>query len=135
MYLKASNLKPSENYPKDRLAELNTLLSKPREVEGITYERALASAQAADARNDLALAFDNYLIALHLEPHRTEAALGLKQVLDRTVNDSIGTIQAKPVRLDANTSKVIDLGTCRREKQTTISWYNWPRAAGRAKMW
>ncbi len=116
LYLKASNLKPSENYPKERLAELNALLSKPREVEGITYERALASAQAADARNDLALAFDNYLIALHLEPHRTEAALGLKQVLDRTVNDSIGIIQAKPVRLDANTSKVIDLGTLPEEK-------------------
>lgn len=116
LFLKASNLKPAEKYPKDKLAELNALLSKPREVEGITYERALASARAADSRNDLALAFDNYLIALHLEPHRTEAASGLKQILDRTIYDSIGAIQGKPLKLEANTSKVIELGTEPEEK-------------------
>ena len=101
LYLKASNLKPSEAYPKERIAELNALLSTPREVEGITYEKAFADGLAANRRNDLGQAFDNFLIALHLEPHRQEAADNLLEILERTTTDTLISLQKEPISLNA----------------------------------
>lgn len=101
-YLTARNLKPTEDYPSKKIAELNALLITPREVEGITYEKALAEGKIAENKNDLGVAFDNYLIALHLEPHRQEAIEGLQRTLKLILSDTLTQITDEPLNLETN---------------------------------
>lgn len=110
-YLTARNLKPADSYPSEKIAELNALLTTPREVEGITYEKALTQGIAAENNNDLGVAFDNYLIALHLEPHRKEAIEGLQRMLQIILADTLTHLSQQPLNLQANQTVQLSLDT------------------------
>lgn len=108
-YMKASNFKPTEAYPKERIQAINQLLTTPRAVEGITYEKALDAALRNEKAGRWGLAFDNYLIALHLEPHRKEAAEGLQKALSVALSDTGTIIEKRPIMLNAGSGNRYEL--------------------------
>lgn len=108
-YMKASNFKPAESYPKERIKAINQLLTTPRTVEGITYEKALEAALRDEKAGRWGLAFDNYLIALHLEPHRKEAAEGLQKALTVALSDTGTIIEKRPIMLNAGAGNRFEL--------------------------
>ncbi len=110
-FMKASHFKPEEAYPREKIRMINELLTSPRAVEGITYEKALEAARNEEKAGRLGLAFDSYLIALHLEPHRTEAAEGLHRTLFEALNDTLALLETSNLNLIAGIGKLYELPT------------------------
>ncbi|MGC8866482.1 MAG: tetratricopeptide repeat protein [Bacteroidales bacterium] len=108
-YMRASHFKANEVYPKERIQAINQLLTTPRAVEGITYEKALEAARKDEKDGRWGLAFDNYLIALHLEPHRKEAAVGLQKALSVALSDTGAVIEKRRIMLNAGAGNRFEL--------------------------
>ncbi|MEJ5304143.1 MAG: tetratricopeptide repeat protein [Bacteroidales bacterium] len=119
-YLRATHFKPQETYPHEKIKIINEILTKPRAVEGITYERALESALRDEAAGRWGLAFDNYLIAIHLEPHRQEAADGLKRSLAAALNDTTAIIEKRSLTLNPGAGNRFELPAVARSSRAII---------------
>lgn len=107
-YLTASKLKPLEEAPKTRIQELNQLLTLPKEVEGITYEKAILAGNQALLNKEMDKAFDNFLIAKHLEPHQTEPASKLLSIIDQVSADTVLKVTNKPLLIKSGTNATIN---------------------------
>lgn len=107
-YLTASKLKPQEETPKTKIQELNQLLTLPKEVEGITYEKAILAGNQALQNKEMDKAFDNFLIAKHLEPHQTEPAIKLQTIIDLVSADTVIKVTNKSVLIKAGTNATLN---------------------------
>ncbi len=91
-YLAASNIKPDETYPKEKLAEIDRILSKLKSDED-AYKQAMTDGETAFSAQNYSMSKSAYLRALAVYPDRPEPKLKIAEI-DKILADIDAKLKA-----------------------------------------
>lgn len=109
-YLEARKYQANDTVVNNKIQQINALLTKPREVEGITYDKAMVAALKFEQANEIDKAYEHYLIALHLEPHQEAPKESLRKIIALITSKPMITLSEKVEVIPAGTTKSFSIG-------------------------
>ncbi|MDO9512354.1 MAG: hypothetical protein Q7J34_11390 [Bacteroidales bacterium] len=119
-YLETRKYKAKESYVEDRIAQINALLTKPKEVEGITYDKAILAARQYEAKDQIDKAYEHYLIALHLEPHQEIPKERLREIISQVTTKNMLVVSETPETIKMGASKTHSVPSLNSKKNNYI---------------
>ena len=117
-FVKASGLKPAEQYPKDKLAEINKVLDEQARVIKEAYDKAIVDADKLYAGKVLDQAMDAYDKAGAIKPDETYPGEMVRKIKQYITDHSIKDINTETVLIAAGDERKFSFNTLEPRQKT-----------------